>query len=151
MTPLLQLVLPGQWAQTSLTDEVRVARVLELLSANGSADERVRSRVRELAAAGGDQLYLELGSADPTMVLTAWSSPGAEDPTGEGVAHRYGYRVLRTTGPGRASYSVMHPASRRVLSLTVIGAPEPAVWDELVGTVTWEELSPPARAASAPP
>lgn len=132
MIPLLVLVLPGEWAQVPLSDEVRVAHLL---------DDRVdlRESLRELAAAGGDQLYLEQGTDEPAIVITAWPFPDPSDLTGEELPHQSGYRVLRVTTPGRSSYSVVHPVSGRVLSLTVLATAVSAVWDQLVCALTWEE------------
>jgi hypothetical protein len=163
--PLLLLPLPGAWVQVPLSDEVRVNRVVELLEESGAdldAVEGLRLQLLELAAAGGDQLFLQEGARDSTAVITAWPPSVAEQPTVDGLRallgalgadavelpHQDGYVLLRSATTGRCSYWVMHPVTGRVLSLTVLtygetvtGRP-PRVYDQLVGALAWEDASP---------
>ena len=168
--PHVSFALPGEWAAVPLDDDVRVARALALLDEAGTgADvDDVRRQLEDLAAAGGDHLYLRLEAEAPTLVLLAWQaapdaadlraalgpladSPGfAEVPRGDTYTAARAEPGLPEGAAFCASYWVRHPFSGRVLALSVVVYGEGAaerhreVYDLLAARVTWTDLAQPA-------
>lgn len=173
--PVVRLALPGEWLQVPVNDAARVERLIELLEQDDKCDPAsvaaFASALRDLAAGGGDQIYFRQDATAPTLLVTAWPST-ADEPSGassssEGLRTQLGhpddatdlprgdgYVAIRVPlakhrGAFGASYWIRHPASGRVLGLTVarfgIIAPplEQLLYDVIARAVTWDEPGTP--------
>ena len=164
--PELWLALPGVWAQVPLHSGASVELLLQAAAATADANavDALRLTLDQLAARGGDQLYLR--DEIPTALITAWQSRDLPDPLdadrlGDLVSHEpeaMGGRAPSATplprqddlvairAPQRegVAYWIARPGGRYILEVIVLrfGEARPGwsdVYDALASTLAWEE------------